>query len=274
MRAARVTWMHAGKVRGCLFHSASQFGEPPGCAGNDFSNRSVHRRNPEVRAPGHAKPLYLRRLDGFYEIPGFDRERNGRSVVLPGDHRKHKRRIPYRSGHGAFHGQGVPSQIARVDRHQARRGAESNDPAERGGNPEGPSQVASGCQGAEAAGQGHRRAPAGAPAGITRLPGIPGGAEDLVVGIRPGAELGSIRFPKHDGSRRLESLDDEGVLLGNEILEYFGPPGCPDSCGRGEVLHGHRDAVKAAEFFFFCYRLLGLLGRFPGLFGDHCAVGV
>src|SRR5205807_3584569 len=99
------------------------------------------------------------------------------------------------------------------------RGAEAHDAAEGGWDAERAPEVRALGEGAEARGERDRGAAARPPTRKRRIPRIARRAEDRVEGVRAGAELGTVGLAEDDRARRLQPLDDQGIVLGDAVLE-------------------------------------------------------
>src|SRR5205814_9055634 len=113
----------------------------------------------------------------------------------------------------------TPREGRRPDGDESGRGAKAHDAAEGRGEPEGASEIRALREGPHTRRERDRGAAARPAAREGRVPGIARRTEDRVERVRAGAELGRVGLAEDDRARRLEPLDDQGVPIGDAVLE-------------------------------------------------------
>src|SRR4030042_6754178 len=104
---------------------------------------------------------------------------------------------------------------------------------------------------------------------MAEFPGVAGGSKDIVIRVRPGSKLGSVRLAENDGPRSLQPLDDQGVLIGDMVLKNPGAKSGPNSGRKGKILDRNGNAVQGAERPSAHNDRFGFSGSLLGQFRDH-----
>ncbi len=208
-----------GEIGARFLDGRSQLPETLRGAAADLGDFRIDRREAaEIRGIGDATKPHGK-ADGIEAGQRRGIEAQGISGVATGEDVEEQRQVTHVAGHRALHRQGLEGIGRGAVGNATRPGPEAEHAAEGGGRAQRAAEIGAGRKPGHAGREGDRRASRGAAAGERRVPGVACDAEDLVEGVRPGAEFGRVRLAEHDPAPGLEPLDEKIGARRNVIPE-------------------------------------------------------
>ena len=259
----------AGAVGCRVFGVGENRAEQSGLFGEDRGDVGLGGGEAEIRGDRDPQPRQVNRGRGeeIRRAPDRAPVHRGRQRVqrvVAGDRTQQQAGIRDRPSHGTENGQVAPPQAALVAGHQAGRGPEPDDAAERRRVAQRPAGVRSSADRHHPGGQSDGGSSRGAGAGLRRVEGVAGRAIDRVAGVGAGAELRGVGLADDDRSRRTRRGDDPFVVIGDEVTEDDAAMGGDEAAGFLQVLDADRQAVQRRQLVAVDDRLVRLTGRRSG----------
>ncbi len=227
-----------GRVVGDL---AAGLLEPVAGRAQDRAHRGLHRQVAKVERPGHPQPGQ-RRGAQVQEVAGPVRPGQRQAGIGPAHPGQQQRGV----GRGARDRADHAQRVERVGGHQAGRGPQPDQPAERGRVPDAGREVGTVRERDHRGGHGRGGPAAAAARGQPGVIRVAGGAEDRVERLRPGTELRRVRLPDHHRAGSLEQRDVRRVEGRHVAGEDRRPVRGPDPGRLGQVLDRDRQPVQRA----------------------------
>ncbi|RMP20844.1 hypothetical protein ALQ25_05608 [Pseudomonas coronafaciens pv. atropurpurea] len=221
----------------------------------DCTNMGVHRAGAEIFAVADPQlaEVYLTRSkfvsgDGIAQWVGLRQ---------PGAGTQLQQGVGDVAAHRADDGNGGPAEFLALARHQARRRAQADDAAQRGGN----SQRATGVRAAAQWHHIHRQRSGRATLRTAciqfRVERVAGCAPDHVAGVGAGAQFRHVGLAEHDCPGSAQAGDEQVVLGGYVVAEQWRAVGGEYFCGFFQVLDADWQTMQQAQRFALHHRLFG-----------------
>ena len=167
--------------------------------------------------------------------------------VCAGHHAQKKRDIGHRSRQRTLDVETEKRQFTGRRRHEPDRRPKPHDVVEAGGISQRAAEVAA-VGNRQHPGRERRSGAAARPAGGFRdVVGVDGGSVDLVVGVRPHAELRHVGLADRNGARQSQASDEDRVLDGHRVPVDRGTARERKPDRRFEILEGDREAVQRSH---------------------------
>ena len=173
--------------------------------------------------------------------------RQRRTEIRPGHRGEQQRQVSHRARHRPDDAARVPDVVDAAVGHQPRRRTQADDVVERGGVPDAPAQIGSIGDRQHPGSQRGTGAAAASACRPVQRPGVPRRAEDIVEGVRAGAELGRVGLAHDDRAGRAEPFHDQAVGDGNVVGERAGAVGGADAGRVVEILDRDGQTVQRPE---------------------------